>query len=472
MPAATSATPAGVFFSEIPGRFTPILVVDKRNPGSIASSTTTSCQLAYLPRAESLNSAFTTPTTEVSEIGTNYIAGMYDDIAENKLTLTSHDVGFTTMSLLTGVAYTSGTTTYGFNEFNQANIDIVRQFAAPNGKIYYSEFVRDYVIEDYTSDLKVKSDAMESYSLTGFNTAQIMGFVVTKAIKATSTDVTAGYLDVSAVLGPNEGPVQIIAPGAGTPAAYWTQIGCTYFLKIERYRASSGFQVLTEGVSASTGVASYNSTSNHLTLATGDLVAGDLFLLTYRTYKSDVTTFSALSGVSNPIGTIPQLTTDTSDPVAVPTRLIPITFAGVYGVKRAQSLAVKLTIKRDRAEGIGDVNGFYGPSDPPSVTVDIDVKASDMSLDAALGNAGVGGGTDVGGPAVNDFVDPNYNVRKQLGSSQSLAATLSDPRTAAHVKTITVNGVVLNSRSLSASSKSAATIKYSGHSQFGQIVIS
>lgn len=475
MAAPTSALTPTHYVSEVPGRFSPFVIVDKRNPAGITTSTATSAQLAYLVRAESASHDLNVPLTPVAELGTNFHVGDFDDIPENKVSLTCYDVGPRNISLLTGkLIAATGTTTFGFNELNLANVDMIRQFADPAGNIFKSEYFSDHVIEEYNQSLKAKSASMEMFMMTGFNTAVFAGAIQAKSYVVQAADVTANSFSIAALLGVDESPYQIPAP-SGQPAGYWIQTGRLNFLKIERWRPTTGFIRLSEVASnaaVAPGYCSYTAGTTTLAFAAGDLVPGDLFLLTYMSYTSDVTSMSPVSGLTGiNYNKIPQLTTDTSDPTAVPTRLVPITI-GAYRIQRGQSLDIKLTLKRDRAEGIGDADGIFGPSDAPEVSLSLDVKATDTALDNVLQN-GVATNSSNGGTTAHDFFDPSQATRNQLATAVPLTVTINDPRNAGVVlETITAGNAVFHQRTVSTPAKGAATVKYSGKDQVGNLLIS
>lgn len=467
------ASPPSSFVSSIPGRYSPLLVVDKRDPSTIASSTTSTAQMSYMPRAETASHDFNTPLTEIVELGANYIVGHVDDIPENKVKISGYDVGMTNLSLVAGKKIlSSGTTTIGFTDLNTSSVDIVRQYASGEGKIFYSEYMGDHVVEEYGASYKSKGTAMEDYSLTGFNTCGFAGFIETKAYVVQSADVTNGYIAFGALLGADEAVYQIPVPGSG-PASYWQQTGRLNFLKIERWRPATGFLRLQE-VSSSGAVALGfvffdAGATKHVVAASGDLVAGDVFLFTFCTYKTDVTGLSALSGYSSIVySQIPTTTVDTTDPAAVPTRLTPITIAG-NGVARGQSLDIKLMLKRERAEGVGDVEGLYSPSDPPSATLSLDVKETDTGLNGIMQN-GTPLNSSNGGATSNDFFSPEQMTRNQLYSSVPTVVKLYDPRDATTlVKTITIPDSLYNTRGVQTPAKGMNTVKYNGLSNVGKM---
>jgi hypothetical protein len=479
MSAPTSASGPTTYVSEIPGRFSPLYVVDKQNVAALTTSTTTQAQVAPLWRAETASNDFNTPLLEVNELGTNFFVGDVDDIPENKVSITCYDVGSQAIALLTGqqlvnpTATGTITTTWNFNSLNLANIDIIRQYASPDGNIFKSEYMGDHVIEGYSASLKAKAASMEMYDITGFNTAAFRGQIQTKCYIVQSADVTAHAFALTSVLGTSEAPYLIPTPTG--PASYWQQTGRQYFLKVERWRPSTGWIRLQETQSAptlgyckwttGTSTMSFNATS-------GDLVAGDVFFLTYMTYVSNVTSLSTLSGITGIVySTIYQNTLDTSDPIAVPTRLTPITISA-NNIARGQAFDLKMTLKRDRAEGIGDTNGIYGPSDAPAVTLSLDVKMTDFGLDSIMQN-GTPLGSDSGGSTANDFFDPLQVVRNQLSSSVPTVVQIGDPRnTGVIVKTITSPTSVYNQRTVTTPNKGPATIKYSGKDKTGNVTIS
>lgn len=473
MAAPTSAQKPTTFVSEIPGRFSPLIVVDKRDILNVTTSTPTSAQVAYLPRAESASHDFNTPLTEVTELGTNFHVGDYDDIAENKVSITSYDVGPYAISLLTGKKIaTTGTTTFGFNELNQANVDIIRQYADPSGHIFYSEYMGDHVIDEYSSMLKAKSASMEMFNIIGFNTAGFRGQIVTKAYVTQAADVTAKSFNVTPLLGVDEAPYPVPVPTGTQPASYFIQTGRLNFLKIERYRPSDGFVRIKETISAAGIAPGYcNYSAGALGFDASDIDAGDVFLLTYMTYKSNVTAMSAISGLSAiNYSMIPQLTTDTSDPIAVPTRLTPISISA-NRVSRGQSFDIKMSLKRDRAEGIGDTDGFFGPSDAPAVSLSLDVKMTDAGLNGIMQN-GTPFGSDSVGSVTNDFFDPSQATRNQLAGNIPVVVTINDPRNSGVIlKTITSPHAVFNQRTISTPAKGAATAKYTGKDIVGNIII-
>lgn len=472
-----SALSPSTYVTEVPGRYTPTYVVDKRTPGSITTTGAAASQMAFLPRCETIDSTFNTPTTAIDEIGTNFHVGEYDDLPESKLTLSCYDVGTTIVSLITGKAAAgSGTTTWGFADFNAAKVDVIRQFADPNGEVFASMYQGDMVIEEFGFSLKNKSVAMESYSLMGFNMMKFKGYIVTKAYVIQSADAStpidtsfygfamASHLGTTAV-------VELPNPtGAGVPASYWNQNGCYAFLKVEKYRSGLGWIRFPEQPPSTSGqppagMCRFNAATHSLYFAQSDLVAGDIVLYTYCTYTSDIN----VGG--NSISTINQTSPDTSDAIAVPTRLTPFTISA-NEIERGQSLDCKMSLKRDRAEGIGDTTGLLGPSDAPEVSVSLEVKVTDFGFNAILQN-GSPLGSDDGGSAAGDFYDPNWATRNQLVNAVALVATIEDPRNAGSVlKTYTCPTMVLNNDNTTAATKNAATVKLSGTDRTGNLSVS
>ena len=436
----------------------------------LSTSTTTNSILTFLPRCETADQTLTTPMNMIEEVGTNFTVGYIDMLPESKVTLNAYDVGPTVLSLLTGKQALAGlsvgsgqTTTWGFNDIQTANIDIVREFADPNGNIFASLYADNLVIMDYSSDLKKNAEAMEAYSLAGFNMYLFRGYIIAKAYLAASADASADYLDFSTVNGADEVPVALPVPTSTQPPSYWVQRGCVYFLKVARYRAATGWTQYVETASSPvTGVScKWNSGSSHLAFAAGDIVAGDIFYVTFPSYGCDTTALK----------TIPQFTIDTSDAAAVPTRLTPLTISA-HTVSRGQSLAIKMNLKRDRAEGIGDTTGFYGPPNAPEVTVDLDVAMTDMDLNTLM-VTGQPYGTDQSGPLQGDFYDPNYAARVQLATATPVVAELLDPRNSGTVlKTITCPTAVFKEYNATGSTKNPVTVKYTGIDRVGNMTIS
>ena len=465
MPVQATALPPKQFITQIPGRFAPIRIVDKRSPALITTSTATSNLNPLLFRTETADSSLATPTTPVTELGTNFNVGEYDDIAESKATITSWDVGVNNMSLITGKAVnqTSGqTTTYGYNELSTAVVDIVRQFADPTGNVFASLYMGDMVIDQYKVMLKQKSAAMEEYSLQGFNMLFFKGQIQTKAYVVLAADVTAGFFSVTPILGTSEIPVPLPVPSGSQPASYWIQRGSLNFLKIDRWRPATSFIRIRETTgTVSTGVCKYVLGTGQLSFATGDLVVGDVFLLTYATYASNVPNYTTIEAVS----------ADTSDPVAVSTRLTPIVISA-NALSRGAAFDMTMTLKRARADGVGDIDGFYGVPDAPEVAVSLEVDMTDFSLFSVL-STGSPFGTDSSGSVTGDFHDPNYATRTQLTSPMAVGCKLLDPRNSANVlKNYLAANVFFSSENINASSKSSVTAKFTGKDQVGNLVVS
>lgn len=440
----------------------------------ISSSTNANSVLAFVPRTESITTSLQTPTTPVIELGTNFDIGEFDDLGESKIALTNYDVGPTVISLLTGVPVnitSASVTTFGFNQLQSANIDLVRQFADPNGNVFASMFMCDNILEEFGFSLKAKSVAMENYNLMGFNMMMFRGYFITKAYVVQAGDVAGNSFAITSLLGANEAPVAIPVPTAGQPASYWVQRGCISFMKIERYRSGQGFTLYTEssGAPSAKGIAQYASGPKTLTFFAGDLVLGDVFYLTFASYGSNVVKDDFNNAVN--FSVIPTNTVDTSDPIAVSTRLTPFTISAA-NVPRGQQLDMKMSLKRERAEGIGDVTGVYGPPDAPTVSVTLDVKATDQKLLALL-QTGSQLGTGDGGTLAGDFFDPNLMTRNQLVSATPIVATINDPRNAGVVvKTYTIPTAVMKSFDDTASNKAAVTRKFSGVDRVGNISVS
>ena len=262
MAALTAAVPPTAKVTEIPGRYSPVYVADKRNVGTApATSTATNSPMAFLPRTETADANFSVPTTPVTELGSNYNVGEFDDLPESKLKLTSYDVSGNILTLLCGKNYPlNTTTTVGFQDLATAVVDSVRQFADPNGNVFGSMYMGDMVIDEFSASLKAKSAAMEDYSLSGFNMMLFRGFIQAKSYVVLAADVTAGYISITPLLGANEGVVPIPVPSAGQPASYWIQTGRLNFLKIDRYRNGQGWKRFPEVTAAPTsGYAQFTS---------------------------------------------------------------------------------------------------------------------------------------------------------------------------------------------------------------------
>lgn len=467
-----SASAPSTTVTTIPGRFSPLLVTDKRGPATIATSTTTQIQQAYLTRAETASQDFNIPVTEIDELGNTLLVGFIDDIPENKIPLSIYDCSMNNMSLLTAKSIANpGTTTIQFMDLNLAVVDIVRQYASPDGKIFGSAWAGDHVIEEASFSYKKKAAAMEQYNLCGFSYASgFRGFIQTKAYVVQAADVTNGYLPIGTILGSSEAVFPIPIPGSG-PKSYWQQTGRLGFLKIERWRASTGWQRLQEVAasgSVALGLVYWDAATKHIVANSGDLTAGDVWLVTYCTYASNAATFSTVSGITGDYTKVPTSSVNTTDAAAIPTRLTPITIAA-NGINRVQSLDMKITLKRERAEGVGEGDGLFSPSDVPEVTHSLDVMDSDWSLRGILEN-GTASGSDTGGSSSNDFFDPIQTLRNELYSSVALAVTLYDPRVASTiVKTVTSAHAFFNTDGVATPAKGQATIKYSGKDSLGNL---
>lgn len=574
MAALTHAVGPTAYVSEVPGRFSPTYVVDKRSIATPATSTPVTSALSFLPRCEQADASFSTPTTVVQELGTNYHVGEFDDLPESKLKLSAYDVGYDVISLMTGKnAPASATTTYGFNDLATATVDIVRQFADPNGKIFASMYLGDMVLDELDISVKAKAAIMEDYSLTGFNMLAFRGFFVTKSYVVQAGDVTSNSITLSSIYGSIEAPVPMSVPSGSQPASYWLQRGSINFVKVEKYRAGSGFVRFPETAgTVAMGLCKYNIGSTVMSFFAGDLVAGDVVYFTYATWgtnvgsvatpgaptltpsgtggtlpasttnnyriaavtgsgntlpgteataatttgstSSIVVTWTAVSnatgykvygrstgaelllatvgavttytdtGAATPAGAlpvtdtsggagyglIPQLTVDTSDAVAVSTRLTPFTISA-NNIPRGSSLDIKIMMKRERAEGIGDVDGIWGPPDAPDVQVSLDVKMTDFGLLSVMMNGSVQG-TDNGGTVDGDFFSPVDMTRRQLVAACPVTVIVNDPRSATAVlKTYTLPTVVFKTLDNSASTKATVTHKFSGSDRVGNFSI-
>lgn len=461
MPALSSAALPTAFVTAIPGRFAPPYIVDRRTPGSVTTSTATSSRNVFLPRAESVSMDFTTPTTPIEELGTNYRVGEYDSLPDAKVSISSYDVGTQAISLITGKATPTGTTTFTAADLNAALVDLVVNYADPNGNIFYSEYMGDLLIEEYGISLKQKASAMENFSLVGTNQLGFRGFFVTKAYVVQAADVTAHGFTIAAALGASEAPVPFPVPSGGQPPNFWVQRGCINYVKIERWRSATGWTRYTEVASSPVASVSCTATTGGaFGFATVDLVAGDLFYITYATYGASVTGYTA----------IPTTTIDTSDALAVDTRLTPITI-NAGAIARGQSLDIKIQMKRNRVEGIGDTVALYGPSEQPNASIGLDVKFTGGSIDS-LARTGFALGTDGGNTTTGDFIDANYDTRVMLNTPTPIVATVKDPRNSATtLKTITAPNAVFKQRTLQMQAKNDTSLKFTGEDQVGNISI-
>jgi hypothetical protein len=188
------------------------------------------------------------------------------------------------------------------------------------------------------------------------------------------------------------------------------------------------------------------------------LLAGDLFYITYATYGTNVAGYSV----------IPQTTLDTSDAIAVDTRLTPITI-NAGEIARGQSLDIKLQLKRTRVEGIGDTVAMFGPPAQPDASVSLETKFTGAGTDT-LARTGYAFGTDGGETTAGDFVDSNYETRVMLATPTPIVATIYDPRNSAVVlKTVTSPNAVFSQRTLQMQAKNDVSLKYTGADQVGNI---
>lgn len=458
---ATAIAPTAVVI-EIPGRYSPIYVKNRTSPASVVASTTTNSVDKFLARMEQANADFNVPLTAVQELGTNFNVGEFSDLPDSKLSLSGYDTGLTNLGLLTGTAIpSSATTTIGYAGLANAIVDVTKQYADANGNIFYTEYMDNLFIEEYAISLKAKSASMESFSMVGCNLLGFRGAIQTKAYIIQSADVTSHSFDTASILGASEIVVPVPTPGGSLPASYWQLRGSLTFLKIERYRSGLGWVRFLEVSSGTPTLGHCKNTAGVLSFAAagGDLVAGDLFYVTYATYVSNVVNYS----------TIYQTTPDnitSADPIAIPTRLAAITISA-GGVSRGQGLDIKMSLKRDRAEGIGDPDALYGPPDAPEVSISLDVKRTDNSLNTLMQTAQTHG-TDDGGTVAGDFFDPFAMTNNQLATTVPVVATLSDPRTAGVIlKTITCPTSVFTSYNVSDSTKGPITVKYDGKDKVG-----
>jgi hypothetical protein len=476
MPNAIAPT---AYVTQIPGRFASMLCVDKRNPTGITTSSTTSAQLDYIYRAETASDDFQVPINDVPELGTNLLVGVYDDLPDTKLSISAYDVSCRNLSLLTGQKDTTpGTTPYNFATINSApTTDIIRQYADPNGNVFYSEFFGDLVIEEWGIAAKMKGTPMETYSLVGVTFAGFQGLIQTKAVVITSGMVTAGSFSTSLFLGTNENLYQYAGGmfgGGFRSGTAGAPTSTPHFIKVEKWDNATGFTRYVEvtGTTPPTVAASYsyNPTGTLIQFLTGDISAGDCFFLTYATYKTNVTSLSPQSGVSTSYSylTINQNTVDTADPVAIPARLCNVQISANM-ITRAQSVDMKLTAKRTRAEGLGELGGYFGPSDAPSVAVDLEVNKGDMGL-LDLIEYGSQLNSATGGASTNDWFDPYAAVNNQIATPMPLVLTMYSPLNSTLTqKTVTVPDAILAQRTMTTPAKGIATIKFSGRSATGQM---
>jgi hypothetical protein len=459
---------------------------------TLLTSTPNGSVLSWLPRCESADGNFSIPTTPVMELGTNYNVGEYDDLPESKFTLSCYDTSYITPALLTGrYVAPNSSATLGFPDFNAAAIDIVRQYADPNGNVFASTYFGDMVIDGFTADLKPKSTAMEQYSLTGFNKMTFRGFIITKAYVVTNSDVNNGYIPTASVMGAAEAPVALPIPTGANPPSYWIQRGSYQFLKIDRWRVNQGWKRMVEGPPVSgvyvplvpgpvyyntaTGgtngrVYFYNGTGG--TSPISDFQPNDVLYFTFCTYETGSSTFNAYGNLQ----AINALTADTSDPVAVPTRLTPIliqTGTSSNQLSRVQGFTMKLNLKRERAEGVGDTDGIWGPSDAPVLDLTLDVKQSDLSLLTLLqSTTGSPAGSDTGGLTSNDFLDPVNALRLEENNAFPIAVQLKDPRSASSVlKTYLAPTAVFKTTDESTKNNAAVTTKFTGNDRVGNLSI-
>jgi hypothetical protein len=201
------------------------------------------------------------------------------------------------------------------------------------------------------------------------------------------------------------------------------------------------------------GNAYYLASTGHL--YTGDtLVAGDVFTLVYLTYNSDA--FPS---------TIPNATPDTTDPAGVNTRLVPLNIGAGTSlqtmVNRVQSASFKMTLKRDQVQGIGENAIVYGISAVPDVAISMDVKEYDSTLLNQLTNQSKNL-TGQGGTIANDFLDLNYQTRKQLDINYALVSgiTLANPFDASKIiATWQTPQMVVKDIDYSSTSKADNTVK-------------
>lgn len=467
----SKAQPPSAYVTAVPGRYAPTFVTLKNNPANETGDSSTTSRQKFLPRSESVGADFQTPTQQVTELGTAWNVGEYDSLPDSKLTISSYDVGCNNLSLLANKhILNSGETDFTYSDLASASNDIVITYADPNGNIFYSEFYPDLLIDSYGISLKQKAAAMESYEMVGPAQLGFRGFFVTKGYVVQSADATANGFTIASIMGASETPVPVPIPQTGQPANYWVQRGCINYIKINRWRSGVGWLLYTEVVSASPSVTGtcHGTTAGVFTFPAGDLVAGDLFHITYATYGTNVVGYT----------TIPTGTLDTSDPIAIDTRLTPISINGTQ-VGQGQGLDIKMSLKRDRVEGIGDVSAIYAPPAQPDASISLDMTFRGGNIDTLIrtglpygsdGPDGFSAGSHGGDPG--DFIDANYDTRLMLNTPCPIGATIYDPRNAGFVvKQIVAPQAVFKQRSLSMATKNNVTLKYTGSDQIGNIGI-
>jgi hypothetical protein len=93
-----------------------------------------------------------------------------------------------------------------------------------------------------------------------------------------------------------------------------------------------------------------------------------------------------------------------------------------------------MTLKRDQVQGIGENAIVYGISAVPDVAISMDVKEYDSTLLNQLTNQSKNL-TGQGGTIQNDFLDLNYQTRKQLDVNYALVSgiTLANPYDASKI---------------------------------------
>jgi hypothetical protein len=278
------------------------------------------------------------------------------------------------------------------------------------------------------------------------------------------TSVSDTYTDTGA---PTHSNAAKTLPFLNTTAvpSYWQQNGAQYFLKIERIPGGS----LTanpiryyEANSPNGKTATYNHTNTHLTLS-DTLVDGDVFRLVFVSYNTDTVPT-----------TVPANTTDSTqyqDRAGIPDRMIPININAAF-IDRVQSADLKLSLKRDHVQGLGENTIIYGPTQIPDVELSFDIKETDLTLLSLL-STGSANLTSQGGTIANDWQDLNYITRVNLATIVPFSIVINDPyNVGTTLATYSCPQIVVKSIAYSSTNKSDNTVKVSASSVTGSMSVS
>lgn len=379
-------------------------------------------------RAQSIDLSANVPNSIIEELGNENHAGIITDPAEISLNVSALDTGLALTRTLTNKAAANS---FSLKDFVSAQVDYVGVVRNNSDNFFRSVYVKGANISSVSYSFDASGNATESYGLSADNLTVFDGFVITKSYTILAGDVTNGYFAL---------PVQ----GAELPIQTKTN---SYFAGSYLLRAAKTSGAVTTELAEGNDY-TYDAANQRVTAA--GLKTGDIWTVVF---------YSAAIGTPlNPVFTaaVPAVR-GSFTPVSI--GVTDKTF-----IPRVQSASISVSFQRDRIRQLGSQKVIYAPSGPATVSGNLSVLMSDLSLRKILTyGSETSSETQFGIEQI-----PAFALQNGVG----LEAVVKSPVDNSVLKRITVADIVTTSGGMPSSVNGTLTESYSWQGKSGGLTIS